>query len=139
MLCVDTNVWIYYLDAKTPEHDEAREDLRRVLRDSDRGILINTVVQLEVVHHLVKRKREWDGSAEAILSLEATHVEPVTAKTVGDARELLEDHHETGIGGRDASLVASMDENGVSEIWSHDEGLKRLGERLGWLDVYDPV
>jgi hypothetical protein len=32
-----------------------------------------------------------------------------------------------------------MERHDVSRLWTHDEGLKRLGERLDWLRVTDPV
>lgn len=32
-----------------------------------------------------------------------------------------------------------MERRDVTELWTHDAGLKRLGERLDWLAVEDPA
>lgn len=53
--------------------------------------------------------------------------------------EPLADYSHVGIGGRDASLVATMERHDVTELWTHDAGLKRLGDRLNWLSVEHPA
>ena len=35
--------------------------------------------------------------------------------------------------------VAAMERHDVTQLWTHDEGLVRMDERLDWLDVTDPV
>lgn len=62
-----------------------------------------------------------------------------TRSDVVTATELLEDHANTGIGGRDATVIAAMRRHDITELWTHDTGLKRLHDRLDWLTVVDPV
>ena len=137
MICIDSNVWIYYLDATTPEHDRVSGPVREAL--GERTIFMNAVVPLEVTHHLLKRRRESDVFVERFLELATVTVEPLDVAMVQRAHELLSAHPHTGIGGRDASLVAAMERREVSDLWTHDGGLQRLGEQLQWLTVTDPA
>lgn len=137
MICIDSNVWIYYFDATTAEHERVRPAMREAL--GERPLFANAVVPLEVTHYLVKRHEDGGRLADRLLNLDALEVEAVDASMVARANELLQAHPQTGIGGRDASLVAAMDRRGVEELWTHDQGLGRLGERLDWLTVEDPA
>jgi predicted nucleic acid-binding protein len=137
MICIDSNVWIYYLDATTPEHEHVRGPVREAL--GERTIFMNAVVPLEVTHHLTKRQQGGEPFVERFLGLETVTVEPLGVEMVQRAHELLHEYPHVGIGGRDASLVAAMERRGVDELWTHDTGLKRLEERLEWLTVVDPI
>lgn len=137
MIALDANVWIYYLDAEVDEHERVREPVRRVLRH--RRVFANGVVPLEVVHYLSNRRRDSERFVRQFLGTDDVEVEPVGLATVRRADELLDAHPHVGVGGRDASLVAAMERRGVAELWTHDGGLKRLGGRLDWLGVTDPV
>lgn len=139
MIAIDSNVWIYYCDSTTPEHERVREMVRSAL---ERGrVLVNAVVPLEVTHYLTKRRKP-DGQSrfeEACLRTENVVVEALGERDVVGSRRLLHEHDATGIGGRDASLVATMETRNVAELWTHDGGLERLGDALDWLTVVDPV
>ena len=137
MICIDSNVWIYYFDATTPEHDRVRAPMRSAL--AERSVFVNAVVPLEVTHYLTKRRTGDDSFVERFIGLETLTVEALDLNAVRRAHELLTEHPHLGIGGRDASLVAAMERRGVDDLWTHDTGLKRLGERLEWLVVTDSV
>jgi predicted nucleic acid-binding protein len=76
LIFVDSNIWCYYFDRSSQEHNIVSDKLEQVL---DGGVAINTVVELEVAHYLIKNL----GS---------------------------EGKRKTGIGGRDATILASMEE-----------------------------
>ena len=137
MYCLDANVWIYYLDSDLPEHETVRGPVRRLL--SDRPLFTTTVLQMEVVHYLHTQLAENESVIDRFLRLEDVTVADLTATDVTTAAEYLASYPDTGIGGRDATVVAAMERYGVDELWTHDEGLKRLGDRLDWLTVRDPV
>lgn len=137
MICIDSNVWIYYLDATTPKHEYVRGPVREAL--SERTIFMNAVVPLEVTHHLTKRRRGGEPFVERFLGLETVAIEPLDVSMVQRAHELLNEYPHVGIGGRDASLVAAMERREVSDLWTHDTGLKRLDTQVDWLSVTDPV
>lgn len=137
MVCLDANVWIYFLDGDLDEHASVRAPVERVLREQP--VFTTTVLQMEVVHYLSNQLAESERAIDRFLALEDVTVGELTATDVERAADLLGDHPETGIGGRDATVVAAMERHDVSRLWTHDEGLCRLGERVDWLDVTDPV
>jgi len=136
MLCVDANIWIYYLDERMEEHGRAAGELDDAL-DNEK-LFLNTVIQMEVVHYLVRQLPE-DQHVEAFLNLDDVVVGSLEPKDVATASELMRNHEETGVGGRDCILLASMRKRGVRRLWTHDTDLKKLAKRLDWLRVNDPV
>jgi len=140
MIALDSNVWIYTFDADLREHADVAPAVESLL-SSDTTLFVNTVIRLEVVHYLVKNLETEVGStdAEKFLNLEGVIAESLTAEDVTRATEMLVEYGETGIGGRDASLVATMERADVSSLWTHDEGVKRFAGEVGWLDTHDPV
>ncbi|WP_458190769.1 type II toxin-antitoxin system VapC family toxin [Haladaptatus sp. NG-WS-4] len=137
MYCLDANIWIYYLDAGLDEHSVVRDSISELL--ANQPLFSTTVLQMEVVHYLSKQLAESSDATEHFLSLEDMLVADLTRSDVVTATELLEDHANTGIGGRDATIIAAMRRHDITELWTHDTGLKRLHDRLDWLTVVDPV
>lgn len=137
MRCLDTNVWIYYLDADLAEHDDVRERVDALVRS--KPLFITTVLQTEVLHYVTN---QMDGSEEAIetfLTGKDVTVADLTQEDVERAARLLTTYDHSGIGGRDATVLAAMERYDVSRLWTHDDALKRMDDRLDWLSVTDPV
>lgn len=137
MYCLDANVWVYYLDAGLSEHDDVREPVRTLL--SERPLFTTTVVQMEVVHYLHNQLADSEVAIDRFLRLGDVVVADLTSEDVTAASNLLATHPDVGGGGRDATIVAAMNRYEVSELWTHDGGIKRLGNRIDWLTVVDPV
>ena len=72
----------------------------------DEGVAINTVVEMEVAEYLAKR-----------------------------SIELLAKFSQTGIGGRDATILAAMEELGIKKLMTHDRAFKRVDS----IEVIDPI
>ena len=137
MYCLDANIWIYYLDADLPEHDVVRDPVRALL--ADQPLFTTTVLQMEIIHYLQKQLTDSHDAIDNVLTLEETTVANLTEEDIDTAADILSTHAQTGIGGRDATVIAAMQRNDIPELWTHDTGLKRLDERLDWLTVSDPV
>lgn len=137
MICLDANVWVYFFDAELPEHAAVREPVGSAV--ADEPLFRTTVLQTEVVHYLSKQLAESEDAVDRFLSLADVTTADLTPRDVAAAADLLEEHADAGIGGRDATVVAAMERYDVERLWTHDEGLRRLGEHLGWLAVTDPV
>lgn len=137
MYCLDANIWIYFLDAELDEHETVREPVSAVV--ADQPLFTTTVLQMEVVQYLHKQLADSQTAVERFINLSDTVTADLTKEDVTVAAELLGTHSETGIGGRDATVVAAMDRHNVSELWTHDTDLKRLGDRIDWLTIADPV
>ena len=133
MQAIDSNIWAYYLDSTVPEHRRAASAIEKAM---DGEVLVNTVIQIEVAHYLVKRLGAVAGkeTAELFLALPLT-VDPLDAPLLRDALRMLARYTDVGIGGRDASLLASMERHHVARILTHDATFRRVE----WVEVVDPV
>lgn len=99
-------------------------------------LLTTTVIQMEVAHFLVREMGPVDG-IERLATLLAFpfEVDPLDEEVVAAAIEQLRRHGHLGVGGRDATLLASMARRGSTELWTHDAALKRVPG----LKVRDPA
>ena len=133
MLAIDSNIWAYSMDSTTPEHRRAARAVDRALEGD---VLVNTVIQIEVAHYLVKRLGAVAGkeAADLFLTFPLT-VDGLDPALLRDALRLLARYSDVGIGGRDASLLASMERHGIARILTHDATFRRVD----WVEVVDPV
>lgn len=137
MICVDANVWAYFLNARADEHRLVRPRVRSLLEDGT--AFYSSVIGMEVAHYLSGRLPDSRERTAEFHALDATVVADLEHRDVRRGSTVLHRHRDTGIGGRDAALVATMERADVSELWTHDGGLKRLGDELDWLCVTDPA
>lgn len=135
--CLDANVWVYYLDSTLPEHETVRPTVRSVLES--RSIFSTTVIQMEVVHYLHTQLDDPAEVTEGFLDLEDVRIADFRRDDVEQAVRLLRNHPDVGIGGRDATIVVAMERLGCDVLWTHDQALGQLAERIPWLSVVDPV
>jgi len=110
--------------------DKVEEALR-----SDK-IVINTVVVVEVAHFLIKNLGPIIGRSklDVFLSFPFTVVDLNYDLTLR-AIEFLAKYSHDGIGGRDATILATAESLGLNSIMTHDEAFKRID----WLKVIDPI
>lgn len=135
MILVDSNIWIHYFDANTKEHGRVKANLPRILGEED--LLMPTVVQLEVVHYLVRQLGAKARDAVDTFLAQASEVEPLTGGIVVESSQLLLAHHKAGIGGRDASLLVMAKRHGAS-LLTNDTDLAKVAKTMG-LSVTNPV
>lgn len=134
MLIIDSNIWAYYFDKNTPEHKSVTYMIEKFLRSEK--IAINTVIIIEVAHFLVKNLGPVVGRSklDVFLSFPFTIIDldyDLTSKTL----EFLAKYSHQGIGGRDATILATANRLNLNRIMTHDEAFKRID----WLEVIDPV
>ncbi|HOV51533.1 MAG: tRNA(fMet)-specific endonuclease VapC [Methanosaeta sp. PtaB.Bin018] len=132
LIFVDSNIWCYYFDRSAQEHEAVSERLEGVLEG---GVAINTVVAMEVAHYLIKSlgskgKRKMDIFLSYPMEI-IDFDQNLARKSV----EYLAKYSQTGIGGRDATILASMEELGTRKLMTHDRAFKRLD----FIEVVDPV
>jgi predicted nucleic acid-binding protein len=135
VILLDSNVWIYLLDDRLPEHEMVRKRLPGLV-GRDR-VLLPSHVALEVVHYVVRR---GPGKAEAAKNSRTAadaETHPLDASTVAEAAGLLFQHSQAGIGGRDAAVLAAARMRGA-RVASADRALARVARTMG-LDVVDPT
>jgi len=140
LIAVDSNMWIYYLDPTTEEHKLFRDELDRIIKTEE--ILTNTIIWMEVAHYLYKVSRlPRERLEQRIRSLTLLSTMTVVAFDLEQyyrSLKILSEMRNYPIGGRDATILAAMQEKNVKRILTHNEGFKRLAEHH-LLEVVDPL
>ncbi|ESS07741.1 MAG: putative nucleic acid-binding protein, contains PIN domain protein [uncultured archaeon A07HN63] len=135
MVCIDANVWIYYFDATLPEHEPVADRLDALEADT---LFVTSVLQMEVVHYLANQQSESEHLVSQFLDLNDVTAVPLTTADVRRAGDILHEYANSGIGGRDASVLAAMDRCGVDTLWTHDAAFRTVATEFG-MRVVDPV
>jgi len=139
MIFIDTNIWCYYLDQRLPDHKHVRDPIREIIRTE--SIACNTIVIMEVAHYLVRHfdKETARRKIDSLVNLENMHItdfdKPLMKQSL---TSLLEHCYVEGLGGRDATIVATLKTQNIGSIATHDSVLKRLSARLE-VEVKDPI
>jgi predicted nucleic acid-binding protein len=132
LIFVDSNIWCYYFDQSSPEHESVSERLEAAL---ERSVAINTVIEMEVAHYLFKSLgAKGKKKMEVFLSYPMVVVDfdqPLARRSI----ELLARYSSTGIGGRDATILASMEMLETKKLMTHDRAFTRIDQ----IEVIDPV
>lgn len=135
MVFIDSNIWCYYFDRSADEHEAVAEEIDHLI-DEGEDLHINTVVLMEVGHFLVKNLGGVKGKEKLDHMLQHSFkITDLDYPLTRDSLEVLKREHQTGIGGRDATIIASMKEEGVEQLLTHDKAF----ERIEGIDVIDPV
>lgn len=136
MIAVDSNIWIYYLDATLPEHGKVKPALEAVIQTEE--ILTSTIIWMEVAHYLFKvsslPRAELSGRIKSMFRLSTMKIADFDKDTLNTGIETLEDKYRYGIGGRDAAILATMKRYGVEKLMTHDRRFRGLD-----VEVIDPV
>jgi predicted nucleic acid-binding protein len=139
MLFVDSNIWCYYFDQRLPEYMSVRDVMREIIKSEQ--IFCNTVIVMEVAHYLVRHfpQRIAHKKIETFINLGNLDIADFNRQALNQTIETLLAHaHTEGLGGRDATIIASMKMQRIKKIVSHDEVFKRLADKLD-LEVIDPA
>jgi len=134
MLFVDSNIWAYYFDERAPEHKYVVKPVEEALRAKE--IAINTVIIMEVAHFLIKNlgaKKGW-RKLDVFLGFPFVVVDLTYDLALMSVRFLVKYSH-LGIGGRDATILASMRKLNIDVLMTHDKAFKRIPDIM----VIDPV
>ena len=134
ILIIDTNIWAYYLDRDSVEHESVIAEVEKALKSEQ--IAVNTVIIMELAHFLIKNLGPVDGGEKLGVFLRFPLViSDFDYRNALDSVEMLKRYSHLGVGGRDATILATMSAAGVKRIMTHDEALKKVD----WLQVVDPV
>lgn len=135
MVFIDSNIWCYYFDQSAEEHKQVSEKVDELI-DSEKDLYINAVVLIEVGHFLVKNLGGIKGKKKLNQMLEFSFkISELNYPTTLNSLDILAEEHQTGIGGRDSTILASMEEKGVEKLVTHDQAFKKIDG----IEVIDPV
>jgi predicted nucleic acid-binding protein len=134
MILVDSNIWAYYFDKSLDEHKKVIKPLESALRKEK--VAVNATIVMESLHYLVKRLGPLVGGEKGQIftnfgiSFYALDVEVLRVTH----QKLCEFTH-LGIGGRDASILATMELEDIKDLMTHDQAFKRIPE----INILDPI
>jgi predicted nucleic acid-binding protein len=133
MIMVDSNIWAYYFDSTLPEHDHVVKPLERSLRKKETSI--NATIAVETIHYLVRRLGPLAGGEKARIFMDYDFpIYALDRPTLMLTRTKLCEFTHLGIGGRDASILATMEKQGIASIMTHDQSFRRVPS----IEVVDP-
>jgi predicted nucleic acid-binding protein len=139
MLFVDSNIWCYYFDQRLHEHVCVREAMREIITSED--IACNTIIVMEVAHYIVRHFTEQIArkKIEYFVNLSNLQIADFNRIALNETIEsLLLYSFAEGLGGRDATVIATMKLQNVKKIVSHDAVFRRLADKLE-LELIDPA
>ena len=127
-LVIDSMLWVYNFDPLSPESSNVRTWLYGeggVLTTN--SVVLNTIIPLEVLHSL-SRKPSIDfttayNATLAIISLENVTLIDFSSTLLSQTMILLAEYNSFGIGGRDASILATINDQQVDCLATHDKNL----------------
>ncbi|NHJ22588.1 MAG: PIN domain-containing protein [Candidatus Lokiarchaeota archaeon] len=123
---IDSNVIVYALNSDLAEHEPCKELLERIAVAKE-IVGIPSIVFMESYHALVYKYKflptEVQRRLIAILDSENVIIYNISTSTILYAFEIANQYK---IGGRDSLIAASMLENNVKEIYSHDADFDKV-------------
>lgn len=134
MLIIDSNIWGYYFDRDSREHSSVVSKVEDSLKKEK--VVLNTVIVIELSHFLIKNLGAVEGK-EKLFSFIAFPftIDELDLNTTTRAAELLAKYSHYGIGGRDATILATAEKLSLTKIMTHDKSFKKID----WLNVVDPI
>ena len=139
MIFVDSNIWCYYFDQRVPEHKYVREPMREIIKSEE--IACNTIIVMEVAHYLVRHFDEKSArkKIDFFINLRNMQISDFNRQMMQESLEsLLEYSYADGLGGRDATILATLKLQNIKRLITHDAVFKRLAAKLT-LEVTDPI
>ncbi len=134
MICVDSNIWCYFFDESSKEHGKVSAFMQKILGKEE--IVINTVILIEISHFLIKNLGPINGKKKIDIFLEfPLSIADLNYAYAKESIDFLCQYSHQGIGGRDATILATMKKLGIKRIVTHDASFKNID----WLEAIDPV
>lgn len=120
---VDTNVLVYALDPRFPEHQKAKAAILGL-----QGWCLNPTVVHETFHTLVfKRKMKATDVEYKIVEILKDERTLFANQTMTVTRSCLRLAVEHELGGRDALIIGCYLYSGIGQMLTHDDQILRLG------------
>ncbi len=134
MILVDSNIWAYYFDASLSEHQKVIKPLENALKKNHAAV--NATIVVETLHYLVKRLGPLEGKKKGTVFLNyGLPLYEINEEIVELTLLKLSEFTHLGIGGRDATILATMSLEGINNLMTHDQAFKRVPE----INVMDPI
>ena len=137
MILIDSNIWIYYLDPTTKEHEKVKMVIKETIIKEK--ILSSPIIWMEVAHYLFKvssmPRRGLAEKLKKLMKLATMEIAEFDVDILNMGIDVLSELQEIKIGGRDAAIIATMMKYNVRKIMTHDKAFRKIKD----LVVIDPV
>jgi predicted nucleic acid-binding protein len=137
-------IWIYEFDPHSPESQNVKKWMRGekgALNHYD-DIILSTIIPLEVLHAISKKLQTnytlAYNAVLAIVGLQNVNVIDFDSRLLLKSMEVLGKYRTFGIGGRDASILAAMDDQNVNRIATHDKNILSITDYQRIDPVFTP-
>ncbi len=134
MIFIDSNIWCYYFDSSAKEHNSVASYIDNVIDKTE--IAMNSLIIMEISHYLIKNLGPIKGKEkiEKILSFPFLIIDFDYNMLISSITMLAKYSH-SGIGGRDATILAAMAKLGIKKLVTHDSSFKSID----FIEVIDPA
>ncbi len=134
MIFIDSDIWCYYFDSSSKEHASVSSYMDGILAKKE--IAMNTIVMMEISHYLIKNLGSIKGKekVEAMLGFPFV-VTNFDYDLLLESIEMLSRYTHTGIGGRDATILATMKMLNIKQLATHDKSFRKID----FIEVIDPA
>ena len=123
---IDSNILVYALNKDLPEHLPCKELLINIVNGKEL-VSIPSIVFMECFHALVKafkyKEVEVKKRLVSIIDSKNLNVLDISTSSILFAFEIAEKYR---TGGRDSLIAASLLENKIQEIYSHDSDFDKI-------------
>ncbi|MFW9917257.1 MAG: type II toxin-antitoxin system VapC family toxin [Candidatus Thorarchaeota archaeon] len=134
MLMIDSNIWAYYFDKTTPEHNSVVTFLDPHLKDGN--VAVTTTIVLEVIHYLFRRLGANIGFEKStIFQLGQFQVLEFTSQDFDLFLEIMSNVVHMGLGSRDAAILTCMRRENLTKLVTHDKAFTHVKS----IEVIDPI
>ena len=141
---IDSMIWIYEFDPHSPESVNVKKWMRgkEGALEKYEEIILNTIIPLEVLHALSKKvKLNYTvvyNAVMAIIGLRTVKVVDLDSRLLLKSMEIFGKYRIAGIGGRDASILATMVDQDVGLIATHDKNILSIVDYQRIDPTFDP-
>jgi predicted nucleic acid-binding protein len=123
---IDSNIIIYAVNQDLPEHIKCKDLFIKISKGLE-PVAIPSIIFMESFHALVRAYKYIESEVKkrliAIIDSENINVLDISVSTIILAFEIAEEYK---TGGRDSLIAASLLENNIKEIYSHDKDFDKI-------------
>ncbi len=138
---IDTNILWWYIVKSSKHHREVKAFLDPIIMGVGNSLIVNEFVMIELFHLLVKKQGK-QGHSIADYLLNGDHpffeikFDIIQDSDISDVLAILSKYGTTTtIGGRDSSIIHSMNLHKITNIITNDKGF----ENVPGIKILDPI
>lgn len=145
MLIIDSQIWIYYYDINSLEHDNVKKWMEGEKNDGvlfSSKIAINAIIPIEIANNLYGMRKMEKNLIEKLvinlISLKNSEFTEINQNLIFEALRILKKFRLKGIGGREALILATMINYPIKTIATNDTNILAITDIKRIDPIFDP-